>query len=139
MIVGTQKPFDEIWEMVKDHKKILVFGCNTCVAICHAGGGKEAGAWRGTRAAAAHGLVWQGAVAFPGSPARTAAGTPGHSATGTGRCRVGRGELRQDEACQVGIDEQVPAYSQGSAQGAALVGGGFGGRGFRQLCHIRGQ
>jgi ferredoxin len=42
MIVGTQKPFEEIWEMVKDRKKILVFGCNTCVAICHAGGGKEA-------------------------------------------------------------------------------------------------
>ena len=42
MIVGQQKPFDEIWEMVKGFKKVLVFGCNTCVAICHAGGGKEA-------------------------------------------------------------------------------------------------
>ena len=42
MIVGTQKPIDEIWSMVKDFKKVLVFGCNTCVAICHAGGGKEA-------------------------------------------------------------------------------------------------
>jgi len=42
MIVGQQKPFDEIWDMVKSFKKILVFGCNTCVAICHAGGGKEA-------------------------------------------------------------------------------------------------
>ena len=42
MIVGTQKPIDEIWNMVKDKKKVLVFGCNTCVAICHAGGEKEA-------------------------------------------------------------------------------------------------
>jgi ferredoxin len=42
MIVGQQKPFEEIWEMVKGFKKILVYGCNTCVAICHAGGGKEA-------------------------------------------------------------------------------------------------
>lgn len=42
MIVGQQKPFDEIWDMVKDFKKVLVYGCNTCVAICHAGGGKEA-------------------------------------------------------------------------------------------------
>lgn len=42
MIVGEQKPFEEIWEMIKGFKKILVFGCNTCVAICHAGGGKEA-------------------------------------------------------------------------------------------------
>ena len=42
MIVGSQKPFPEIWEMVQGFKKVLVFGCNTCVAICHAGGGKEA-------------------------------------------------------------------------------------------------
>ncbi|MEW5746045.1 MAG: methylenetetrahydrofolate reductase C-terminal domain-containing protein [Nitrospirota bacterium] len=42
MIVGTQKPFEEIWEMVRGFKKVMVLGCNTCVAICHAGGGKEA-------------------------------------------------------------------------------------------------
>ncbi|MFT5698931.1 MAG: ferredoxin [Desulforhopalus sp.] len=42
MIVGEQKPFDEIWEMVKDHKQITVFGCNTCVSVCHQGGNKEA-------------------------------------------------------------------------------------------------
>jgi ferredoxin len=42
MIVGSQKPIDELWDMVKDFKKVLVFGCNTCVAICHAGGEKEA-------------------------------------------------------------------------------------------------
>ncbi len=42
MIVGTQKPFEEIWDMVKDYKSVYILGCNTCVAICHAGGGKEA-------------------------------------------------------------------------------------------------
>ncbi len=42
MIVGQQKPFDEIWEMVKGHKQLTVFGCNTCVAVCHQGGNKEA-------------------------------------------------------------------------------------------------
>ena len=42
MIVGEQKPFDEIWEMVKKHKQLNVFGCNTCVAVCHQGGNKEA-------------------------------------------------------------------------------------------------
>ncbi|MGB3221491.1 MAG: methylenetetrahydrofolate reductase C-terminal domain-containing protein [Desulforhopalus sp.] len=42
MIVGEQKSFDEIWEMVKGHKQLTVFGCNTCVAICHQGGNKEA-------------------------------------------------------------------------------------------------
>jgi ferredoxin len=42
MIVGEQKPFDEIWEMVKGHRQLTVFGCNTCVAVCHQGGNKEA-------------------------------------------------------------------------------------------------
>jgi ferredoxin len=43
MIVGQQKPFEEIWQMVKDHRQLTVFGCNTCVAVCHQGGNKEAG------------------------------------------------------------------------------------------------
>ncbi len=42
MIMGSQKPIDEIWAMVKDFNRVLVFGCNTCVAVCHAGGEKEA-------------------------------------------------------------------------------------------------
>jgi len=42
MIVGKQKPIEEIWEMIKDYKKVLVFGCNTCVAVCHEGGNREA-------------------------------------------------------------------------------------------------
>jgi ferredoxin len=43
MIVGEQKPFEEIWEMIKNHKQLTVYGCNTCVAVCHQGGNKEAG------------------------------------------------------------------------------------------------
>jgi len=42
MIVGKQKPLDQIWDMIKGYKKVLVFGCNTCVAVCHEGGNKEA-------------------------------------------------------------------------------------------------
>lgn len=42
MIVGKQKPLEEIWEMIRTYKNVLVFGCNTCVAVCHEGGNKEA-------------------------------------------------------------------------------------------------
>jgi ferredoxin len=42
MIVGKQKPIEEIWGMIRGFQKVLVFGCNTCVAICHEGGSKEA-------------------------------------------------------------------------------------------------
>lgn len=42
MIVGKQKSIDENFDVIKKHKKVLVFGCNTCVAVCHAGGNKEA-------------------------------------------------------------------------------------------------
>jgi hypothetical protein len=42
MIVGEQKPIEELWESIKGHHKVLVFGCNTCVAVCQQGGNKEA-------------------------------------------------------------------------------------------------
>jgi ferredoxin len=42
MIVGEQKPIEELWESIKGHQKVLVFGCNTCVAVCQQGGNKEA-------------------------------------------------------------------------------------------------
>lgn len=43
MIVGEQKPLEAIEQMVQDFKKVLIAGCNTCVAICFAGGEKEVG------------------------------------------------------------------------------------------------
>lgn len=41
MIVASQKSLEEIREMIKDHQRILILGCGTCVAICLAGGEKE--------------------------------------------------------------------------------------------------
>ncbi|MBW2060806.1 MAG: methylenetetrahydrofolate reductase C-terminal domain-containing protein [Deltaproteobacteria bacterium] len=43
MIVGERKPLDEIIEMIKDAKKILIVGCKGCVTVCNAGGSKEVG------------------------------------------------------------------------------------------------
>jgi ferredoxin len=41
MIVAKRKPFDEIMGLLKDHKKVMVVGCGTCVAVCLVGGEKE--------------------------------------------------------------------------------------------------
>lgn len=41
MIVAEKKPVEEIIEVLKDHEKILILGCNECVTVCEAGGKKE--------------------------------------------------------------------------------------------------
>lgn len=41
MITAVQKPFNEIYENVKDCRRLLVLGCGTCVSVCMAGGEKE--------------------------------------------------------------------------------------------------
>jgi len=41
MIVADRKPLYEILDMIGDCGKLLIVGCNACVAICMAGGGKE--------------------------------------------------------------------------------------------------
>jgi ferredoxin len=41
MIVAERKPLAEILANVSEVQKLLIVGCNTCVAICMAGGEKE--------------------------------------------------------------------------------------------------
>ena len=43
MIVADRKNVCEIRDMVKDHKRILLVGCGTCVTVCLAGGEREVG------------------------------------------------------------------------------------------------
>ena len=41
MIVADRKPFDELYEAVNRHKRVLLLGCGTCVTVCMAGGSRE--------------------------------------------------------------------------------------------------
>jgi ferredoxin len=43
MIVADRKKIPEICEMVKDHRRVLLVGCGTCVTVCLAGGERETG------------------------------------------------------------------------------------------------
>lgn len=43
MIIGEQKPLDEIKEMIAECQKVLILGCGTCATVCFAGGEKEVG------------------------------------------------------------------------------------------------
>jgi ferredoxin len=43
MIVADRKNVREIRDMIKDHEKVLMVGCGTCVTVCLAGGEREVG------------------------------------------------------------------------------------------------
>jgi ferredoxin len=43
VIVAKPKPFTEIAKLVEGYERVFVAGCGTCVAVCLAGGDKEAG------------------------------------------------------------------------------------------------
>jgi len=43
MIIADRKPINELLDMIKDHRKILVLGCKGCVTVCNVGGAKEVG------------------------------------------------------------------------------------------------
>lgn len=41
MIVAELKHFEEIKNMLKDYKKVIVLGCGTCVTVCMSGGERQ--------------------------------------------------------------------------------------------------
>ncbi len=42
MIIGEQKPLEEIQGLLGEAENVLVVGCGTCVTVCFAGGSREA-------------------------------------------------------------------------------------------------
>ena len=43
MIVADRKQVPEIRDMIKNHRRVLLVGCGTCVTVCLAGGERETG------------------------------------------------------------------------------------------------
>jgi hypothetical protein len=43
MIIAERKPMEEIKQLIAPYKRVLVAGCETCVAVCWVGGEKEVG------------------------------------------------------------------------------------------------
>jgi ferredoxin len=43
MIVADRKKVPEIRDMIKEHNRVLLVGCGTCVTVCLAGGERETG------------------------------------------------------------------------------------------------
>lgn len=41
MIVAESKPIEEIKEIIKSYKKVLILGCGSCVTVCLTGGRKQ--------------------------------------------------------------------------------------------------
>ncbi|MHA1276962.1 MAG: methylenetetrahydrofolate reductase C-terminal domain-containing protein [Candidatus Helarchaeota archaeon] len=41
MIITEAKPYEEIKEMAKDFKKLIVIGCQDCASICQTGGSEQ--------------------------------------------------------------------------------------------------
>ncbi|MDP2645793.1 MAG: methylenetetrahydrofolate reductase C-terminal domain-containing protein [Desulfobacterales bacterium] len=42
MIVGSQKPLEEIVASISTYRQVLVLGCGTCVSVCLTGGERQA-------------------------------------------------------------------------------------------------
>ena len=42
MVKATRKPLEQIFEMVKGYRRVLVVGCGGCTSVCLAGGQREA-------------------------------------------------------------------------------------------------
>ncbi len=43
MIVADRKKIPEIRDMIREHRRVLLVGCGTCVTVCLAGGEREVG------------------------------------------------------------------------------------------------